>query len=42
MTASHLIGITENDLQWAMTDKLTGVGFHPEHALRLYDLKLAD
>jgi peptide/nickel transport system substrate-binding protein len=34
--------IIENNLQWAMSDKLSGVGFHPEQALRWHDLKLAD
>ncbi len=37
-----MVPISENDLQWAMSEKLGGVGFHPEHVLRLYDLKLAD
>jgi peptide/nickel transport system substrate-binding protein len=36
------ISITENVLQWAMTDRLSGVGFHPDQALRLFDLKLAN
>jgi peptide/nickel transport system substrate-binding protein len=34
--------IAETKLQWAMSDKLSGVGFHPEQALRFYDLTLAD
>ena len=34
--------VIENDLQWAMTDKLSGVGFHPEQSLRWFDLRLAD
>lgn len=34
--------LVENRLQWAMTEKLSGVGFHPEQALRWHDLTLAD
>jgi peptide/nickel transport system substrate-binding protein len=34
--------ITENNLQWAMTPKLSGVGFRPDQAVRFFDLKLAD
>jgi peptide/nickel transport system substrate-binding protein len=34
--------VAENRLQWAMTDKVSGVGFHPEQALRWHDLTLAD
>ena len=37
-----MISITENVLQWAMTQNLSGEGFHPDQALRLYDLKLAE
>lgn len=34
--------VIENNLQWAMSNKLSGVGFHPEQALRWHDLRLAD
>jgi len=34
--------MVENRLQWAMSDKVSGVGFHPEQALRWHDLKLAE
>ncbi len=37
-----MISVAENVLQWAMTQKLSGVGFHPDQALRFYDLRLAD
>lgn len=31
--------IVENKLQWAMAEGVSGVGFHPEQALRWHDLK---
>ena len=34
--------VTENRLQWVMSPKLSGVGFHGEHALKFFDLKLAE
>ena len=34
--------MVENRLQWAMSEKVSGVGFHPEQALRWHDLTLAD
>jgi peptide/nickel transport system substrate-binding protein len=34
--------ITENNLQWAHSEKLTGVGFHPEQSVRFYDMRLAN
>jgi peptide/nickel transport system substrate-binding protein len=34
--------MVENRLQWAMSEKVSGVGFHPEQALRWHDLKLAE
>ena len=34
--------IAENRLQWAMSEKVSGVGFHPEQALRWHDLRLAE
>ena len=34
--------MVENRLQWAMSDKVSGVGFHPEQALRWHDLKMAE
>jgi peptide/nickel transport system substrate-binding protein len=34
--------MTENRLQWAMSEKVSGVGFHPEQALRWHDLKMAE
>ena len=34
--------MVENRLQWAMSDKVSGVGFHPEHALRWYDLRMSE
>jgi len=33
--------ITETNLQFAHSDKLTGVGFHAEQAVRFYDMRLA-
>lgn len=32
--------IAENKLMWAMSPKLKGIAFHPEQALRFYDLRL--
>ncbi|MDA0369695.1 MAG: ABC transporter substrate-binding protein [Proteobacteria bacterium] len=34
--------LVENRLQWAMSDKVSGVGFHPEQALRWHDLRMAE
>ena len=34
--------IAETKLQWGMSEKLSGVGFHPEQALRWYDLTLEE
>lgn len=34
--------ITENRLQWVMSRRLTGVGFHGEHALKFFDLRLEE
>ena len=34
--------VIETNSQWAMSNKLSGVGWHPEQALRWFDLKLAD
>jgi len=34
--------MVENRLQWAMSEKVSGVGFHPEQALRWHDLKMAE
>ena len=36
-----VIPITENKLQWAMTEKLSGITAHPELSVRYFDLKLA-
>jgi peptide/nickel transport system substrate-binding protein len=36
-----VIPITENKIQWAMSDKLSGATAYPELSLRYYDLKLA-
>ena len=37
-----IVPLTENKLQWAMSDKVSGVGFHPEQALRWHDLRMAE
>jgi len=34
--------MVEQRLQWAMSEKVSGVGFHPEQALRWHDLRLAE
>ena len=34
--------VIETNMQWAMSKKLQGVGWHPEQALRWHDLKLTD
>jgi peptide/nickel transport system substrate-binding protein len=34
--------MAENRLQWAMSDKVSGVGFHPEQALRWHDLRMEE
>ena len=34
--------IAETKLQWGMSENLSGVGFHPEQALRWYDLTLEE
>lgn len=34
--------LVENRLQWAMSEKVSGVGFHPEHALRWHDLRMSE
>ncbi len=34
--------IVENRLQWAMSSKVSGVGFHPEQALRWHDLRMEE
>ncbi len=36
-----VIPITENKLQWAMTEKLSGVTAYPELSVRYHDMKLA-
>jgi len=34
--------MVEQRLQWAMSEKVSGVGFHPEQALRWHDLRMAE
>ncbi len=35
------IPIVETRTQWAFSEKLTGISWHPDNSLRLFDLKLA-
>ncbi|MSO65841.1 MAG: ABC transporter substrate-binding protein [Alphaproteobacteria bacterium] len=35
-----IVPVSENNLLWAHSEKLTGLGFHAEQSLRFYDLKL--
>ncbi len=35
------IPLVETRTQWAFSEKLSGISWHPDNSLRLFDLKLA-